>query len=174
MPGLRPECIQLPNGEEQEEYCGICGENNCFVALSPRGDTILFADGEEAITSGPRCDCIMVLRRNNAIEIYSIELKEIRTASAGGAREALSPDEFRQKCENCLRWALSIVERFGSTRRAHSMRINRYCVLVLPSRVYQRIATLISRERRRYRASVSDEGRILFCNTPITGQSIIF
>ena len=112
MPGLKDIC-QYDNA-----YCCICGENECFVSLSPRGDTILFVDGEEAITGAPHCDCIIVLKRKgeNVVEIYSVELKRIRVSRPSDASGALDPDVLRQKCENCLRWAFNTVNNFQPVR----------------------------------------------------------
>ncbi len=168
MPGLQDICRQ------DDTYCCICEENGCSVSLSPRGDTILFADGEEAITSGKRCDCIMVLKRDDVIEVYSIELKAVRVTGPSDARGALNPDKLRQKCENCLQWALNIVNNFQSIRRNPSLNVNRYCVVIIPSEVYSNVATLIKRESRRYRQNISNGWRILPCNSPITGQAFVF
>ena len=168
MPGLKDAC------QNNDTHCCICGENECFISLSPRGDTILFVDGEEAITSGPRCDCIIALRRKevNTVDIYSIELKMIRATRRGSTKEALRPDVLRQKCENCLHWALNIINSFQSIRRTPSSNINRYCTIVIPIKAYKTVATLIRRERRRYQPSISKELRILPCNSSITGPSL--
>ena len=170
MPSLKDIC------QDNDMYCCICGENDCFVSLSPRGDTILFADGEEAITSGPHCDCIIVLKRGggNVVEIYSVELKRIQITRPSDARGALDPDVLRQKCENCLQWALNIINKFQSVRQNPSLSTGRYCVIVIPSEVYSSVVTLVRRERRRYRPSISNGGRILSCNSHVTGQAFVF
>ncbi len=171
MPGLRPECLQTTS--RGEEYCCICEENECSIALSPRGETILFADGEEVITEGNRCDCIIVLRRPGKIEVYSIELKGVSNIDE---KDALNPDKLRQKWENCLNWTLDIVNRFDSVSRRR-FDINNYVVLAIPEKVRQSIITLIRRQSLRYKPRPSIgriQGRILSCNTPITGQADIF
>ena len=170
LPGLRDVC------QDNGMYCCVCSENNCFVSLSPRADTVLFVDGEEAVASGPHCDCIIVLRRrgSNVVEIYSVELKKIRVTGPSDARGALDPDVLRQKCENCLRWALNIISNFQSVRRSSLLNINKYCVIVTPSEVYSSVVTLVKRERRRYLPSFSDGGRVLFCNSSVTGQAFVF
>jgi len=174
MPGLRPECIQITEQEGQGEYyCCICEENKCSVALSPRGDTILFADGEEVVIDGNRCDCIIVLRRNGRIEIYSIELKGVSNTDE---EDALNPDKLRQKWENCINWVLDIVNRFNSVSRK-GFDVSSYAVLVVPEEVRWSIVTLIKRQSLRYRPRPNVgrvQGRILSCNTPITGHADIF
>ncbi len=168
MPSLKDVC------QDDNTYCCICEENECFVSLSPRGETILFVDGEEAFTSEPHCDCIIVLRRgDNAIEIYSVELKRIRVTRPSDARGALDPDILRQKCENCLQWIHNILSNFQSAYRDPS-RIRKYCVIAIPSKVYNSIFTLIRREKRRYRPSISNGGRIILCNRSITEQAFDF
>ncbi len=173
MPGLRPQCIQVTGQEGQEEYCCICEENKCSIALSPRGDTILFADGEEVVAKGDRCDCIVVLRRNGSIEVYSIELKGI---SNTGEKDVLNPDKLRQKWENCLKWALDIINRINSVSQ-RKFNINNYVVLVVPEEVRRSIVTLIKHQSLRYKPRPSIgriQGRILSCNNTITGHADIF
>jgi len=174
MPGLRPECIQIAGQTEQEKYCCICEENECSIALSSRGDTILFADGEEAITEGNRCDCIVVLRRDDMIEVYSIELKGI---SDTDEEDALNPDKLRQKWENCLKWALDVVNKFNSVSR-RGFNIRNYVVLVVPEDVWRSITTLIKRQSLRYKPRILSagriQGRILSCNSSITSYANIF
>lgn len=171
MPGLQPKCLRMTN--QEEGHCCICEENGCSVALSPRGDTILFADGEEVIAEGNRCDCIVVLRRDERIEVYSIELKSISNTDE---EDALNPDKLKQKWENCLNWALNIVNKFNSISR-RGFDINNYVVLVVPEEVLKSIVTLIKRQGLRYRPSTSKgriRGRLLSCNTSITDSAITF
>jgi len=171
LPGLRPKCLQTMSSGE--EYCCICEENECSISLSPRGDTVLFVDGEEVITTGNSCDCIIVLRRDRKIEVYSIELKGVSNADK---EEVLNPDKLRQKWENCLNWALGIVNRFNSVSQK-GFDISTYVVLVVPEKVRQSIATLIKRQSLRYKPRLGRsgiQGRILSCNTPIIGQPDIF
>ncbi|WP_245521975.1 hypothetical protein [Pyrobaculum neutrophilum] len=148
--------------------CCICGENDCSVALSDRGVTILFADGEEAVAEGPHCDCVVVLRRDNYVEIYSVELKRI-AVDKNKADDALNPDTLRQKCESCLRWAEEVVNRFNSPSR-RGVGVVKNCVVVIPMEVFQRVATLVRRERSRYKPS-GTQLRILYCNDSITGYA---
>jgi len=173
MPGLQPECIQTAG--QTDEHCCICEENKCPIALSSRGDTILFADGEEAITEGNRCDCIVVLRRGSVIEVYSIELKGISNNTNKG--DALNPDRLKQKWENCLKWTLDVVSKFNSVSEG-GFEINIYVVLVVPEEVRRDIATLIKRQSLRYKPRISDagriQGRILSCNSSITSYANIF
>ena len=169
LPGLRPECLQTTS--RGEEYCCVCEENECSIALSPRGETVLFADGEEVIAEGNRCDCIIVLRRPGKIEVYSIELKGVSNIDE---EDALNPDKLRQKWENCLYWALSIVNRFNSSSQRR-FNISKYVVLIVPEKVRRSIVTLIKRQRLRYKPRLGRiQGRILSCNTLITGQADIF
>ena len=171
LPGLRPECLQTTSREE--EYCCICEDNECSIALSPRGDTVLFADGEEVIAEGNRCDCIIVLRRDGSIEIYSIELKGVSNTDE---EDALNPDKLRQKWENCLNWTLGIVNRFNSVNQRR-IDISNYVVLVVPEEVRENIVTLIKRQSLRYKPRPSIgriQGRILSCNSLITGHADIF
>lgn len=168
MPGLKNIC-------SDNEYCCICEENDCSITLSPRATTILFADGEEIITSGPRCDCIMVLKRNNgAIEIYSIELKGISRANSYSSRRAYDPNLHREKCRSCLESARIIVENFNSIRGNPLLNsINKYCVIVIPGESIRYIATLIRREKRRFKPNISDDIRVLLCGSTITGQAVL-
>lgn len=171
LPGLRPECLQTTS--RGEDYCCLCEENECSIALSPRGDTVLFADGEEVIAEGNRCDCIIVLRRNRRIEVYSIELKGVSNTDE---EDALNPDKLRQKWENCLNWALGIVNRLNSVSQ-RGFNISNYVILVVPEEVRRSIVTLIKRQSLRYKPRLNIDriqGRILSCNTPITGHADIF
>jgi len=167
MPGLRPRYMQTQGQTGQEEYCCVCEENDCLITLSSRYDMVLFADGEEVVTHGNRCDCIIVLRRNNVIEAYSIELKRISNANQTGA---LNPDKLRQKWGNCLKWALNIINNFNSVS-SRSINIRNYVVLVIPKDVLQNTATLIKRQKHRYKPRIPSagriQGRILLCNSSI-------
>ncbi len=166
MPGLIDVCQNIP--------CCKCIQNNCSIALSNRGSTILFVDGEEAIRNGAHCDCIMVLKRSNFIEIYSIELKNVQVTGPNVARGAFNPNTMRQKCDNCLRWALNVVSRFQSVHPGQQNIIT-YCIIVIPITAYNMIATLIRRQRprQRFRPRNSNAGRVLQCNSTITGQALL-
>jgi len=115
------------------------------------------------------------------IEIYAIELKNISEAAEKNIRKgALNPDKLKQKWLNCLNWASDLVDRFKSVKQER-FNICNYVVLVVPDIVRHRIVTLIKREGYRYKPSPSTgkirgriEGRILSCNTPITGHADIF
>ncbi|MCE4623820.1 MAG: hypothetical protein F7B11_03625 [Caldisphaeraceae archaeon] len=174
MPGLRPECIQATGQDRQEGLCCICEESGCSITLSPRGNAILFVDGEEVIIEGNRCDCIIVLRRDKAIETYSIELKGISNIDE---KDVLNPDKLRQKWENCLRWALNIVSKFNSVNQ-RKFSIKNYAILAVPEEARGNIVTLIKRQSMRYRPKINagkTQGRILSCNNSITGRAdIIF
>ncbi len=169
MPGLRPECLQIAGQEGREEYCCICEENECSIALSPRGDTILFVDSEEAITNKPHCDCIIVLKRNDLIEIYSVELKKIKmTKNIKNILHNLL-NQHQNKCINCLDWAFNLVKTFKSVTQRN---LRKYCIFTIPNN----IVTLIKRQRhlyRRYKPSGSDQLRIIPCNDSITSSSSV-
>ncbi|WP_245218359.1 hypothetical protein [Pyrobaculum islandicum] len=149
------------------------------MALSDRGFTILFADGEEAVAEGPRCDCIVVLRRDNYVEIYSVELKRIAVGESKAddaqdlgkykADDALNPDTLRQKCQRCLKWAEEVVNKFNSPSR-RGVEVVKNCVIAIPMEVFQKVATLVRRERFRYKPSGA-QLRILYCNDSITGHA---
>jgi hypothetical protein len=180
MPGLKPECIETASESEQERYCCICEEeeSRCSIALSDRGDTILFADGEEVVDEGTRCDCIMILRRDNMFEVYAIELKGIHSTDLRVQEEALNPDTLRQKWENCLKWALEIVEKFNSVIKKN-FSITSYVVLVTTIEGVARISrsyTLIKHRKPPIKPILPNagriEGRVILCNNSITGRAV--
>ncbi len=169
LPGLVDRC------QQDDTYCCICGENQCYVALSSRGETILFADGEEAIQSGPHCDCIIVLRRDKkgVIEIYAVELKGIQVSGTQlGKGRAIDPSVHSQKCNSCLKWAKNIVNQFNSHRKI-SMGIRKYCVIVFPDKILDKIRTLLERQKYRYSPRGADGGRIVHCGQSITSRASI-
>ncbi len=171
MPGLRDLCYH------DNLSCCVCEENNCSISLSPRGDTVLFVDGEEAIIGKPHCDCIIVLKRGRSnmtiLEIYSVELKSIQVTRPEDARDALDPNSLRQKCENCIEWAFALVKQFQTSSQNPSTRIAKYCIIAVPSETFMNIATLIGRERWRLRPRNSDGGRIVACNESVTGRALL-
>lgn len=181
MPGLKPMCRQV--GDEKQSCC-ICEENDCSIALSNRGDTILFADATEAITQGSRCDCIIALRRDNSIEIYAIELKNINETEPEKLGDVLEPSKLAEKWGNCLKWSLDIVNKFNSIKNKTFIR--NYCILAISVKdkdqdSIQNTTTLIKRRQpspknilRGILPSIRDlEIRVIPCNESITGNVLI-
>ena len=180
MPGLRPECREAASEGEQERYCCICveEESRCSITLSNRGDTILFADGEEIVAEGARCDCIMILRRDSILEVYSIELKGINGTDSRVQEEALNPDKLRQKWENCLNWVWKIVKQFNSVIK-RGFNATYHVILVIPGEELVRISkinTLIKHRKPPLKPIIPGigriEGRIVLCNSSVTDRAI--
>jgi len=110
------------------------------------------------------------------IEIYAVELKRVSKVDNNEKEEALNPRELQQKWKNCLDWALDVVQRFNSVRQG-GFNICNYVVLVVPEEVRNKIATLIGDKIYMYlpKPTVGRiQGRLLSCNTPITGKVDIF
>ena len=144
------------------------------MLLPDRGDTILFVDGEEAVTAGSRCDCIVVLRRDGRLEVYAVELKSLSKATGGSLVDgALKPDKLRGKWENCLKWALGLLSSFNSAR--HGGRVEAHAVLAVPGEALGRIARLMTHQSRRlrYRPQVAGavHGWLAPCNSTLTTRA---
>jgi len=156
MPGLAEKCM--------------CGENDCFAALPSRREAVLFADGEEAVSSGERCDCVIVLRAGGSLEIYLVELKRVTVTDAKKLRQILNPDRLKQKWTHCLKWAESIIAGFN-TMGGDTQRVKRVTVLAAPPSVLDNVRSLIRREKRRYLLpGPRVELRLVYCGCPATGE----
>jgi len=152
MPALRNKC------HDNNRYCCICEQNECFVALPD--EVVLFADGEEVIATGTRCDCIVVIKKvkntnDKTLEIYAVELKSIQKIK--DKSEALHPDSLRQKCQNCLNWAEKMVIQLNAY-------IERYCIIAVPTNVLANVKTLMRRRLPGLKPDNAKETRIIACN----------
>ena len=173
MPGLRSECVELISDNGREEHCCICNEGECSVALSDRGDTVLFIDGEEIDVGGNHCDCIVVLKRDSRLEVYSVELKDIRARKWQGLEDALNPDKLRNKWCNCFRWIERIVKGFRSSDSGNN--VTYYAILAIPKEALHNVlntSTLIKRREPPLRPPKAKEVRVIPCNSSITGNAI--
>jgi len=161
MPALRNRC------HDNNKYCCICEQNECFVALP--GEVVLFADGEEVITTGNRCDCIIVIKKVKKLEIYAVDLKsiqKIKDKSDKDEPEALHPDSLRQKCQNCLNWAEKMVIQLNAY-------IERYCIIAVPTNVVDNVKTLMRRRLPELKPKNTKEFRIIACNGSLTQKPLL-
>jgi len=175
MPALRDKC------HDNNKYCCICEQNECFVALP--GEVALFADGEEVITTGNRCDCIVVIKKventkdetKYQLEIYAVELKsiqKIKDKSDKDKSEALHPDSLRQKCQSCLNWAEKI--QFNTAmQKLKRTTIEKYCIIAVPTNVLDEVKTLMKRRLPGLKPENAKEFRIIACNEPITQRPLL-
>ena len=121
-----------------------CEENNCPVALEPR-HTIAWINTEELFRgiSAKHCDCILIRRKDDTIELYSIELKNIQPPTQTDkkaiqeameriAREALNPENLASKCRECLRKAETLLGNLIPAEEQARARIEKYCVVAIP------------------------------------------
>jgi len=165
VPALRDKC------RNNDQYCCVCEQNKCSVALP--GEVALFVDGEEVVTTGERCDCIAVIRKEMSsgegatylLEIYAVELKSVQRIKDKKVK-ALEPDSMRQKCQSCLSWAQGIVRNFNTAKKRAT--IEGYCIIAVPVGVLESVLTLMRRERWRLKPGNAKEFRIVACNEPLT------
>jgi len=172
MPALRNRC------HDNNKHCCICEQNECFVALP--GEVALFADGEEVITSGNRCDCVIVIKKVEKIkdetkyqlEIYAVELKSIQKIK--DRSEALHPDSLRQKCQSCLDWAGKMVNQFNTAmQNPKRTTIENYCIIAIPTNVLKSLQTLMRRRLPELKPKNTKEFRIIACNEPLTQKPLL-
>lgn len=175
MPTLRG---LIPQDGHSEPLC-CCEENECKAGLEPLG-AILWVNAEEVIHDKPHCDCIYIrLRPDNTLEVYSIELKNIRKPKDQEDKaklmqelrnEVLDVNRLSQKCQSCLHKAQEIIGKIDIT--TNPLQVSRYCVIVIPLHILtvagallQHLTTTISAWKNK-----CDKAWLTYCGAKVSTE----